>query len=191
MINSGKEQRYSAIHIHVSTLLQTPLPPRLPHNIEQSSICYTVGPCWLSILKTAVWTCRSQTPFPHSSSHPQQPRVQFSKSVSKDSFEHLVPGHAARERGTCLHPQLHCFQSDLELCHPSHHRNSECRVITEECRGDRGEASSPRGLTAGCPGPQTLPTPGEEGSSTTGLTAFQDGGGPHSCSSPGSPEKCP
>ena len=22
---------------------------RLPHNIEQSSLCYTVGPCWLSI----------------------------------------------------------------------------------------------------------------------------------------------
>ena len=31
------------------------------HNIEQSSLCYTVGPCWLSILNTAVCTCQSQT----------------------------------------------------------------------------------------------------------------------------------
>ena len=29
---------------------QTSLPSRLPHNTEQSSIHYTVGPCWLSIL---------------------------------------------------------------------------------------------------------------------------------------------
>ena len=41
---------------------QTPLPPRLPHNIEQSSLCYTVGPCWLSILNRAVCTCPSQLP---------------------------------------------------------------------------------------------------------------------------------
>ena len=27
----------------------TPLPPRLPYNIEQSSLCYTVGLCWLFI----------------------------------------------------------------------------------------------------------------------------------------------
>ena len=33
-------------------LPQTPLPSRLLHNIEQSSLCYTVGPCWLSILNT-------------------------------------------------------------------------------------------------------------------------------------------
>ena len=30
-------------------LPQTPLPSRLPHNIEQGSICYSVGPSWLSI----------------------------------------------------------------------------------------------------------------------------------------------
>ena len=28
----------------------TPFPSRLLHNIEQSSLCYTVDPCWLSIL---------------------------------------------------------------------------------------------------------------------------------------------
>ena len=29
---------------------QTPLPSRLPHNMEQNSPCYTVDPCWSSIL---------------------------------------------------------------------------------------------------------------------------------------------
>ena len=50
VIVSGAQQRDSTIHIHVSILPQTPLPSRLPHNIEQSSLCCTVGPCWLSIL---------------------------------------------------------------------------------------------------------------------------------------------
>ena len=30
--------------------------------LEQSSLCYRVGPCWLSILNKAVCTCQSQTP---------------------------------------------------------------------------------------------------------------------------------
>ena len=33
---------------------QIPLPSRLSHNIEQSPMCYTVGPCWLSILNIEV-----------------------------------------------------------------------------------------------------------------------------------------
>ena len=41
--------RVSAIHIHVSILSQMCLPSRLPCNIEQNSMNYTVGPCWLSI----------------------------------------------------------------------------------------------------------------------------------------------
>ena len=59
---SGGQQRDPAIHIHVFILPQTPLPSRLPHNIEQSSMCYIVGPCWLSILNISVCTCPSQTP---------------------------------------------------------------------------------------------------------------------------------
>ena len=35
---------------------------QLPHNPEQSSMGYTAGPCWLSILIIAVCTCPSQTP---------------------------------------------------------------------------------------------------------------------------------
>ena len=57
VIVSGEPWRHAAIHMHLSTLPLTPLPSWLSHNIEQSSICYIVGPCWLSILHTAVCTC--------------------------------------------------------------------------------------------------------------------------------------
>ena len=59
------------MHMHVSTLPQTPLPSRLPLNIEQSSICYTVGPCWLSVLNTAICTCPFQTNYVFPPSFPQ------------------------------------------------------------------------------------------------------------------------
>ena len=36
--------------IHVSILFSNSFPFRLLYNIEQSSLCYTIGPCWLSIL---------------------------------------------------------------------------------------------------------------------------------------------
>ena len=53
---TAKGLRYTYACIH------SPLPSRLPHNIEQSSRCYTVGPCWLSIWNTAMCTCPSHTP---------------------------------------------------------------------------------------------------------------------------------
>ena len=59
---SGEQRRDSATHMRVSVLPHTPLPARLPHCLEQSSMCYTAGPCWLPILNTAVCTCPSQTP---------------------------------------------------------------------------------------------------------------------------------
>ena len=62
VIVSGRQQEESVIHMHVPILSQTPLPFRLPHNIEQSSMCYTVGPCWLYIFNIAVCTCPPQTP---------------------------------------------------------------------------------------------------------------------------------
>ena len=40
MIVSGGQQRDSAICIHVSILIHTPLPPRVPHNTEQRSLLY-------------------------------------------------------------------------------------------------------------------------------------------------------
>ena len=46
----------------VSILFQIIFPFRLLYNIKQSSLCYTVGPFWLSILNAAVCECQSQTP---------------------------------------------------------------------------------------------------------------------------------
>ena len=63
VIVPGGQWRDSVIHIHVSILPATPLSSRLPHNAEQSSLWYSVGSCWLSILNTAVCTCPSQTPW--------------------------------------------------------------------------------------------------------------------------------
>ena len=62
MIVSGGQQSESVIHIHGSTLPQTSLPSRLLHNVDQSSMCDTVSPCWLSILNIGVCTCWSQSP---------------------------------------------------------------------------------------------------------------------------------
>ena len=59
---SGVQQSDSVIHIHVSILFQILFLFRLLQNIEQSSLCSTVGLCWLSILNIAVGTCQSQTP---------------------------------------------------------------------------------------------------------------------------------
>ena len=50
LLVAGVQQSDSVIHIHISILFQVLFPFRLLQNIEQSSLCYTVGPCWLSIL---------------------------------------------------------------------------------------------------------------------------------------------
>ena len=55
-IVSGEQGRDSATHIHVSVLPLTPLPSMFLHSIEQSFMCYTVGPCWLFISNIAVCT---------------------------------------------------------------------------------------------------------------------------------------
>ena len=49
VIVSGVQQSGSVIHIHVS-IFQILFPFRVLHNIEQSPLCYTVGPCWFSHL---------------------------------------------------------------------------------------------------------------------------------------------
>ena len=61
VIVADEQWKDLATHIHVSILPQTPLPSRLPHNIEQSSMGCTVGPCWLPILNIAVCPYLSQT----------------------------------------------------------------------------------------------------------------------------------
>ena len=56
---SGIRQSDSVIHIYASILFQIFISFRLLHSIEQSSHCYTVGPCCLSILNKVVCTCQS------------------------------------------------------------------------------------------------------------------------------------
>ena len=47
---SGVQQSDSVIHRHVFTLFKILFPFRLLQSIEQSSLYFTVGPCWLSVL---------------------------------------------------------------------------------------------------------------------------------------------
>ena len=83
MLVSGEQQRDSAVHTHVSILPQTPLSSRLPHNIEQSFMCYAVSPCSLSILNIAVCTCPPKLPnYPFSPLFPPATLSSFPKSVS-------------------------------------------------------------------------------------------------------------
>ena len=58
----GGQQRDSAIGIHVSILPQTPLQSRLLCDTGQRSLRCPAGPCWFSMLNTAVCPCPSQTP---------------------------------------------------------------------------------------------------------------------------------
>ena len=48
--------------IHVSILFQIVFPLRLLWSIEQSSPCYSVGSCWLSLLNIAVCTFSPKLP---------------------------------------------------------------------------------------------------------------------------------
>ena len=57
---SGVQQGDSVICIHVSILFQILFPFRVLQSTEQSSLCYTGGPCWLSVLNIAACTCQSQ-----------------------------------------------------------------------------------------------------------------------------------
>ena len=54
---SGVQQSNSVIHTHVSILFQILFLFMLLHNIEQNSLCYTVGPCWLDS-KFLILSCK-------------------------------------------------------------------------------------------------------------------------------------
>ena len=49
------------LHIHLSILFQILFPFRLLQNIEQISLCYTVGLYWVSIFNIIACICQSQT----------------------------------------------------------------------------------------------------------------------------------
>ena len=59
---SGVQQSESIIHIPISTHFQILFPYRALQSTEQSSLCYTVGSYYLSILHTVVCICQSQSP---------------------------------------------------------------------------------------------------------------------------------
>ena len=59
---SGIQQSESIVHIHIFILFQVLFSYSLSQNIEQSPLCYTVGPCWLFILFIVVCVCSSQAP---------------------------------------------------------------------------------------------------------------------------------
>ena len=56
MLVSSVQQSDSVIHVCVSILFRVLFPFNLIHNIEQSYLCYTVGPCWLFILNIVMCT---------------------------------------------------------------------------------------------------------------------------------------
>ena len=60
MLVSGIQKGDSVIHIWVSITFQILFPFKLLQNTEQSSLCYTVGPCLLSILNIAECTWKYQ-----------------------------------------------------------------------------------------------------------------------------------
>ena len=60
MIRLGPPSIISLFIFYFSVLLQILFPFRLLQNSEQSSLCYTVDPCWLSILNMAVCTQKHQ-----------------------------------------------------------------------------------------------------------------------------------
>ena len=59
---SSVQKSDSIIHTHISILFQILFSSGLLQNVEQTSLCYTVGPCWLSIFNVVMCLCQSQTP---------------------------------------------------------------------------------------------------------------------------------
>ena len=67
------------MHIHVSILLEATFPSRLPHDTEQSSLCYTVGPGWF-YQHTEQWV----------HVHPEFPNRPFPTLTTTSSFSKSV-----------------------------------------------------------------------------------------------------
>ena len=70
VLESGIQQSDSVIHTRASILFQIIFPFSLLQNIEQHSLCYTVGPCWLTVLNIA---CVHVNPNPQSCLSPTHP----------------------------------------------------------------------------------------------------------------------
>ena len=62
MLISGVRQSDSATHIHVPILFQILFPFRLLQHIEESSLCSTIGPCWLFYIQCSVTDAEAEAP---------------------------------------------------------------------------------------------------------------------------------
>ena len=64
VIVSDEQWKNSTIRTHVSILPQISLLSRLPHSIEQSSMCQTVGSCWLLKYSSVYMSILNSLPVP-------------------------------------------------------------------------------------------------------------------------------
>ena len=140
---SGGWQRDSAIHTQASLLPQTPLPSRLPHGLEQSSPCHTVGPHWWSILDTEYdmtipGSLAIRPPHPSPlvtiSSLPQSmsPFLLVSSSVS---FFRLHIQGMSQDISLSLKRRLcSCFDLGFTQCHRERRRFSRLKNISIRIR---------------------------------------------------------
>ena len=58
--STGSQKNWTQ-QLNNSNSFSNSFPIRLLQNIEQCSLCYTVGPGWLSVLNIAVYTCQPPT----------------------------------------------------------------------------------------------------------------------------------
>ena len=80
------------LYIHIYLFFQIIFPYRLLKNIEYNYLCYTVGPCWLSVLYIVVGICYSQTPNLSLPTHfVNQPKG----DLALDCFQAFLSGRSA------------------------------------------------------------------------------------------------
>ena len=105
----------SAIRTHISPLFWISFPFRSPQSIEQSSLCYTVGSHWLSILYIVliVYMCQSQSP---SSSHP--PPSPLVRVLIAALLQALSGGLSGQGTGSWLSQGRGCSAFPLPLLAP-------------------------------------------------------------------------
>ena len=90
---SGAYQNNSAIHIHVFILSQTPLPSRLPHNIEQF---HRVGPYWFSSVQfsSVAQSCSTLQPQELQHARPPCPSLpEFTQTHVHQVSDAIQPSH--------------------------------------------------------------------------------------------------
>ena len=94
---------YTHIYTSISVLFQILFPYRLLQDTEHSSLCYTVGPCWLFILYIVVCICSSQTP-----NLPLPTRFSFLKNCQTLFESDCTISHSPQQcMRTQICPQVH------------------------------------------------------------------------------------